>query len=89
MDFRQLEMFHAVAENSSFTLAGRQLFVAQSAISRKIRLLEEELGEKLFKRVNKRIFLTPAGEVMLRVRPPYFSGSSKCRIGSLRYRAVE
>jgi DNA-binding transcriptional LysR family regulator len=66
MDFRQLEMFHAVAENSSFTLAGRQLFVAQSAISRKIRLLEEELGEKLFKRVNKRIFLTPAGEVMLR-----------------------
>jgi DNA-binding transcriptional LysR family regulator len=66
MDFRQLEMFHAVAENSSFTLAGRQLFVAQSAISRKIRMLEEELGEKLFKRVNKRIFLTPAGEVMLR-----------------------
>jgi DNA-binding transcriptional LysR family regulator len=66
MDFRQLEMFHAVAENSSFTLAGRKLYVAQSAISRKIRILEEELGEKLFKRVNKRVFLTPAGEVMLR-----------------------
>lgn len=66
MDFRQLEMFHAVAENSSFTLAGQQLYVAQSAISRKIRLLEEELGEKLFKRVNKRVFLTQAGEVMLR-----------------------
>jgi DNA-binding transcriptional LysR family regulator len=66
MDFRQLQMFQAVAENSSFTLAGRHLFVAQSAISRKIRLLEEELGQKLFKRVNKRIFLTPAGEVMLR-----------------------
>lgn len=66
MDFRQLEMFHAVAENSSFTLAGRQLFVAQSAVSRKVRLLEEELGEKLFKRVNKRIFLTSSGEVMLR-----------------------
>ena len=66
MDFRQLEMFHAVAETSSFTLAGRQLFVAQSAVSRKVRLLEEELGEKLFKRVNKRIFLTSSGEVMLR-----------------------
>lgn len=66
MDFRQLEMFQAVAENLSFTLAGRQLFVAQSAISRKIRLLEDELEQKLFKRVNKRIFLTPAGEVMLR-----------------------
>ncbi len=66
MDFRQLEMFHAVAENSSFTLAGQQLYVAQSAISRKIRLLEEELGEKLFKRVNKRVFLTQAGDIMLR-----------------------
>src|SRR5579872_189879 len=66
MDFRQLEMFQAVAENSSFTLAGQHLYVAQSAISRKIRILEEELGEKLFKRVNKRVFLTPAGEVMLR-----------------------
>jgi DNA-binding transcriptional LysR family regulator len=66
MDFRQLEMFHAVAENLSFTIAGQKLYVAQSAISRKIRLLEEELGERLFKRVNKRVFLTPAGEVMLR-----------------------
>lgn len=59
-------MFKAVAENSSFTVAGRRLYVAQSAISRKIRLLEEELGEKLFKRVNKRIFLTSAGDTMLR-----------------------
>jgi DNA-binding transcriptional LysR family regulator len=66
MDLRQLEMFRAVAENSSFTVAGQRLYVAQSAISRKIRLLEEELGEKLFKRVNKRIFLTPGGEVILR-----------------------
>jgi DNA-binding transcriptional LysR family regulator len=66
MDLRQLEMVRAVAENSSFTLAGRQLNVAQSAISRKIKLLENELGEKLFRRVNKKVFLTPAGTVMLR-----------------------
>ena len=66
MDLRQLDMFRAVAENASFTVAGQSLQVAQSAISRKIRLLEEELGERLFKRVNKRIFLTAAGDVMLR-----------------------
>jgi DNA-binding transcriptional LysR family regulator len=66
MDLRQLEMFRAVAGNSSFTLAAGQLHVAQSAISRKIRLLEEELGEKLFRRANKRIFITPAGETMMR-----------------------
>ncbi|MCC7498817.1 MAG: LysR family transcriptional regulator [Bryobacterales bacterium] len=66
MDLRQLEMLRAVAENSSFTLAGRELHVAQSAISRKVKLLEDELGEKLFQRVNKRVFLTPAGKVILR-----------------------
>jgi DNA-binding transcriptional LysR family regulator len=66
MDFRQLEMFVAVAENLSFTQAGEHLRVAQSAISRKIKLLEDELGEPLFKRVSRRVYLTPAGEVMLR-----------------------
>jgi LysR family transcriptional regulator, cyn operon transcriptional activator len=66
MDLRQLEMFLAVAENMSFTKAGEKLYVAQSAISRKISMLEEELGELLFKRVNKRIYLTPAGETLLR-----------------------
>ena len=66
MDLRQLEMFKAVAENNSFTKASRELHVAQSAISRKIGMLEEELGSLLFKRVNRRIYLTPAGETLLR-----------------------
>ena len=66
MDIRQLEMFVAVAENSSFTQASTQLHVAQSAISRQVRLLEEELGEQLFKRLNRRVYLTQAGETLLR-----------------------
>jgi LysR family cyn operon transcriptional activator len=65
MDLRQLEMVIAVADNASFTRAGQQLHVAQSAISRKIRLLEDELGEALFKRGRKSIHLTPAGETLL------------------------
>jgi len=59
-------MFIAVAENLSFTEASRKLHVAQSAISRKIALLERELGEKLFQRVSRRVYLTPAGETLLR-----------------------
>jgi LysR family transcriptional regulator, cyn operon transcriptional activator len=66
VDLRQLEMAIAVAENASFTRASEQLYVAQSAISRKIKLLEEELGEPIFKRVNKKIYVTPAGETLLR-----------------------
>jgi len=65
MDLRQLEMVIAVADNGSFTRAGQQLHVAQSAISRKIGLLEDELGERLFKRVSKRVYVTPAGETLL------------------------
>ena len=50
MDLRQLEMFQAIVETGSFTKAGEKLFVSQSAISRQIKLLEEELGDQLFKR---------------------------------------
>jgi len=56
----------SVADNASFTRASQKLYVAQSAISRKIKLLEEELGEPIFKLVNKKIYITPAGETLLR-----------------------
>lgn len=65
MDLRQLEMFQAVVETGSFTKAGEKLFVSQSAISRQIKLLEEELGDQLFKRIHKRVYLTPTGDVLL------------------------
>src|SRR6195256_4233563 len=51
MDLRQLEILQAIAETGSFTACGRKLHVSQSAISRQILLLEEELGEPLFLRV--------------------------------------
>ena len=51
MDLRQLEILQAIAETGSFTASGRKLHVSQSAISRQILLLEEELGEPLFLRV--------------------------------------
>jgi LysR family transcriptional regulator, low CO2-responsive transcriptional regulator len=66
MDLRQLEMFQAIVETGSFTRAGEKLFVSQSAISRQIKLLEEELGGQIFRRIHKRIHLTPAGELLLR-----------------------
>lgn len=66
MDLRQLEMFLAVAENNSFTRASQKLHVAQSAISRKVAMLEIELGVMLFKRMTKRIYLTTEGETFLR-----------------------
>ena len=53
MDLRQLEIVQAVAETGSFTGAGRKLHVSQSAISRQILLLEDELNESIFLRVGR------------------------------------
>ena len=65
MDLRQLEIIRAIADTGSFTAAGDKLHVSQSAISRQILLLEEELGEPVFHRIGRRIRITPAGESLL------------------------
>jgi DNA-binding transcriptional LysR family regulator len=67
MDLRQLEIIRAIAEAGSFTGAGERLHVSQSAISRQILLLEEELNEAVFLRVGRRIRITPAGEALLQL----------------------
>ena len=65
MDLRQLEIIRAIADTGSFTAAGEKLHVSQSAISRQILLLEEELGEPVFHRIGRRIRITAAGESLL------------------------
>jgi DNA-binding transcriptional LysR family regulator len=67
MDFRQLEMFGAVAEEGTFTRAAERLHVSQSAISRQVKLLEEELGGSLLHRGPKRVALTQPGELLLKM----------------------
>ena len=67
MDLRQLEIVQAVAETGSFTGAGRKLRVSQSAISRQILLLEEEMNETIFLRVGRRIRITPAGDALVQL----------------------
>ena len=66
MDFRQLEMFQAVAEHGTFTKAAGQLHVSQSAVSRQVKLLEDELGQALLHRGARAVRLTQAGEVLLK-----------------------
>ena len=67
MDLRQLEILQAIAETGSFTATGRKLRVSQSAISRQVLLLEEELNEAVFLRIGRRIRITPAGEALLQL----------------------
>lgn len=65
MDLRQLEILRAVADTGSFTAAGHQLHLSQSAVSRQILLLEEELEEQVFLRIGGKIKITQVGTTLL------------------------
>jgi DNA-binding transcriptional LysR family regulator len=67
VDLRQLEVVRAVADTGSFTAAARKLHVSQSAVSRQVLLLEEELREPLFLRLGRKVRLTDAGEALLQL----------------------
>jgi DNA-binding transcriptional LysR family regulator len=67
VDLRQLEVIRAIADAGSFTAAGEKLRVPQSAISRQVLLLEQEIGEAVFHRIGRRIRITPAGEALLQL----------------------
>lgn len=61
-NFRALQAFEAVARNGSFTAAAAELGVTQSAISHQVRHLTSEFGEKLVRKVGRKLELTPTGE---------------------------
>jgi DNA-binding transcriptional LysR family regulator len=65
MDVRQLEMFRAVVDAGSFTGAAQRLHVSQSAISRQLKLLEEELGTLLLERTGRGVNVTAEGHILL------------------------
>ena len=62
MDWDKLRIFHIVAESGSFTRAGDVLNLSQSAVSRQIRGLEEDVGAPLFHRHPRGLILTEEGE---------------------------
>jgi len=64
-DLQDLRAFVAVAERGSFRQAAADLFLSQSALSRRIEKLEESLGVKLFERTTRRVQLTNVGQTFL------------------------
>jgi DNA-binding transcriptional LysR family regulator len=64
MDWDKLRIFHAVAKAGSFTHAGEELHLSQSAVSRQVGALEEDLSVPLFHRHARGLILTEQGELL-------------------------
>jgi LysR family cyn operon transcriptional activator len=65
MELRHLRYFVALAEELSFTRAAERMHVTQSTLSHQIKQLEDEVGQRLFDRIGKRVVITDAGEALL------------------------
>ena len=64
--FRQLQVFEAVARRRSYTRAAEELHLSQPAVSMQVKHLEQVLGLALFEHLGRRVYLTDAGDAMLR-----------------------
>lgn len=58
---RQLKIFEAVARHLNYTRAAEELFLSQPAVSMQIKQLEEDIGQPLFEKMGKKVYLTDAG----------------------------
>ncbi|WP_232821040.1 LysR family transcriptional regulator [Dyella sp. C11] len=81
-NYNDLQAFIAVAREGNFTRAAAKLGLSQSALSHKIREMEERLGLRLLTRTTRSVSPTEAGERLLRVLVPNFDNIDEA-IGSL------
>lgn len=81
-----LPAFEAAARHLSFTRAGAELFLTQSAVSRQIQQLEDSLGAALFERRHRALALTPAGRILQRAVD---DSLERLRDAAARVRATE
>jgi DNA-binding transcriptional LysR family regulator len=64
INLNHLAIFHAVAQAGSMTRGAEHLDISQPAVSKQVQELERALGVHLFDRIGRRVFLSPAGEVL-------------------------
>ncbi|PRY65438.1 DNA-binding transcriptional LysR family regulator [Glaciihabitans tibetensis] len=94
MDFRQLEVFRAIAEELHFGRAAQKLFMAQPSVTQALQKLEADVGARLVHRTSRSVQLTPAGTVFLSEIERVFAAADRAvtlarqaahgRVGALR-----
>jgi len=92
LDYRYLKAFMVTAIHLNFSKAAQELNIAQSAVSRQIKLLEESVGQQLIIRSSKKVFLTEKGQALIdelnsfenRIQDVFFGHMNKTiRVGIL------
>jgi len=81
-----IRAFEAAARHLSFTKAAEELFVTQAAVSHQIKALEAALGLQLFRRFNRRLMLTDAGQAYL---PPLRDALDQIAAATARLKSME
>jgi len=79
LDSRQLRAFASLARTGSFTLAAKELYLSQSAVSHSMKALEQDVGCRLLDRLGKKVLLTQAGEQLLHHAQKILSEMSQAR----------
>jgi len=66
LNLQDLHLLHLINYHQSITAAAHAIELSQSALSRKLQIIEQELGIQLFNRTTRRLSITPAGKQLLR-----------------------
>jgi DNA-binding transcriptional LysR family regulator len=74
---RQLEIFIRVAECGGISSAAEQLHLTQPTVSMQIKKLSESIGAELYEQIGRKIFLTPAGHIVLKGAREIFDSVSR------------
>lgn len=73
LELRNLQTFHYAAQFLNYSKTAQYLNFSQPAITKQIKLLEEELHSRLFMRIGNKMYLTPAGELLQKYTTKIFS----------------
>jgi len=95
----ELHLLHLLARHGSFTRAGAEAGLTQSAVTRQVQAVEAKLGVALFERTTRKVIVTPAGRFLIeqtrhilgdvqaslrRLREDFVEGSKQVRLGVSR-----
>lgn len=81
-DMGLLQTFECAARHGNFSRAAEELSLTQSAVSRQIRGLEEQIGLRLFERIRKRVVLSDAGAGILPEVRDLLAGAERLMVGA-------